>query len=74
MLTARELVAGHRANTIWLVVSRTYPPTQAACDGLLRTLERSAVTGRLISADRHDLVEHGALWRFDPGRTPDVGF
>ena len=73
MQLARELVAGHPDNTIWLVVSTTYPPTQQACAGLLEWLQGSAVTTRLVSGDRHDLVEHGALWRFDPGRTPVGG-
>jgi mannosyltransferase len=66
---AHRLLAATPDATIWLVVSTTYPPTQPACGGLLAELigSRSAL---LISADRQGLVEHGALWRFDPGRSP----
>jgi mannosyltransferase len=64
---AHQLMAATPDATIWLVVSTTYPPTQAACTGLLDELVAS-LSGRRISADRPNLLEHGALWRFDPGR------
>ena len=63
---AGRLLAATPDRTIWLVVSTTYPPTQPACSGLLAELIGSR-TARLISADRPELIEHGALWRFDPG-------
>jgi hypothetical protein len=63
---AHQLLAATPDATIWLAVSTTYPPTQPACSGLLGELVASR-SGRLISADRPDLIEHGALWRFDPG-------
>jgi mannosyltransferase len=63
---AHRLLAAAPDRTIWLVVSTTYPPTQPACSGLLSDLIGSR-TARLISADRPELIEHGALWRFDPG-------
>ncbi len=66
---AHQLLVATPDATIWLVVSTTYPPTQPACAGLLTELIGSR-SARLISADRPELVEHGALWRFDPGRTP----
>jgi hypothetical protein len=62
---AHQLLAATPNATIWFVVSTTYPPTQPACGGLLTELIGSR-SGRLISADRRELVEHGALWRFDP--------
>jgi mannosyltransferase len=64
---AHQLLAATPDATIWLVVSTTYPPTQPACAGLLDELVASR-SGRRISADRPNLLEHGALWRFDPGR------
>ena len=63
---AQRLVSTYAANTIWLVVSTTYPPTEVACSGLLISLLESRNGGRLLSADRPNIVEHGALWRFDP--------
>jgi mannosyltransferase len=66
---AHRLLAATPDATIWLVVSTTYPPTQPACAGLLAELIGSR-SARLISVDRPELVEHGALWRFDPGRPP----
>jgi uncharacterized membrane protein len=64
---AHQLLAATPNATIWFVVSTTYPPTQPACGGLLTELIGSR-SGRLISADRRELIEHGALWRFDPAR------
>jgi mannosyltransferase len=63
---AGQLLAATPERTIWLVVSATYPPTQPACAGLLAELIGSR-SARMISADRPELIEHGALWRFDPG-------
>ena len=63
---AQQLLEAAPDATIWLVVSTTYPPTQPACTGLLTELLGSR-PARFISADRRELVEHGALWRFDPG-------
>jgi mannosyltransferase len=63
---ARQLLSATPYGTVWLAVSTTYPPTQPACSGLLGELLRSR-SARLISADRPGLVEHAALWRFDPG-------
>jgi mannosyltransferase len=64
---AHQLLAATPDATIWLVVSTTYPPTQPACAGLLEELVGSR-SGRRIIVDRPNLLEHGALWRFEPGR------
>jgi uncharacterized membrane protein len=56
--------AGNHA--IWLVVSTTYPPTEAACRGLLDALSDSSRLEMRLLPDRN-LVEHGALYRFGPG-------
>jgi mannosyltransferase len=63
----RRLAAEHDGS-IWLVVSLTYPPTEPACGGLLLALqqESSAWSWSRLLADRPDLDEHGALWRFVP--------
>jgi hypothetical protein len=54
------------ATTTWLVVSTTYPPTQAACTDLLQALRASSASSVMLLPDRPELVEHGALWRFEP--------
>jgi hypothetical protein len=65
-----DALLGDADTTIWLVVSTTYPPTQRACSELLRSLRSSPRPSVLLRHDRPELVEHGALWRFDPaGRT-----
>jgi hypothetical protein len=61
---ALRAAGGH---AIWLVVSTTYPPTQAACLGLIEALADSGRLTMRLLPDRPDLVEHGALYRFGPG-------
>ena len=63
---AQRLVSTYGDGTIWLVVSTTYPPTEAACSGLLVSLLESTNGGRLLIPDRPNIVEHGALWQFEP--------
>jgi len=66
---ARRLVRTYGDRTLWLVVSTTSAPTEWACTTLLYALRDAADVGRLIRADQPNIVEHGALWRFDLGNT-----
>jgi len=72
-LAAEPSAAAHAAlaaagdHTIWVVVSTTYPPTEAACRGLLNALIGSRRLTQRVLADRGDRVEHGGLYRFPAG-------
>jgi mannosyltransferase len=65
--TAHAALEAAGDHDIWLVVSTTYPPTEEACQGLLDALMGSRRPTLRFLPDRHDLVEHGALYRFPPG-------
>jgi hypothetical protein len=63
---ARAALEAAGDHTIWVLISMTYPPTEAACRGLLNAMIGSGRTTLRVLPDRPDLVEHGALYRFSP--------
>lgn len=57
--------------SVWLVWSDLYPPTQAACRGLQRSLDRLRPAEQLLVADEPDRhLDHGALSWFPPSDRP----
>ena len=64
---ARDALAAAGNHPIWVIVSTTYPPTEAPCRGLIDALTDSGRLTMRLLPDRPDLVEHGALYRFGPG-------
>jgi mannosyltransferase len=64
---AEAALAATAGHSIWVVVSTTYPPTEAACRGLLADLTDAGRLEMRLLPDRPDLVEHGALYRIGPG-------
>lgn len=68
---AAALDAAAGGSTIWLVWSDSYPPTQAACRGLLAALRRDRPAGCELVADDPALADHGTLWRFEPAEAAD---
>lgn len=57
---------------VWLVLSRTYPPTQPACGVLFRALGKRRPAHTQVIDDAPGASDHDVLWRFDPGMTKPV--
>ena len=66
-LDAAALVARTAASTgiVWLVVSETYPPTQAGCSAVLDQLVERAEVSEVVIVDDPSWQDHDQLWRFE---------
>jgi mannosyltransferase len=72
--TAFAAEAGRRAgdHDIWLVLSMTHPPTEAACAGLFMALQSNRPAVDVVIPDDRQWHEHDSLLRFHSG-SPAAG-
>ena len=53
-------------HVVWLVLSRTSPPTQGACTRLLADLRAARPLSRQIIAENASIGDHDSLWMLPP--------